>query len=69
MGFLSPASLPLNKRVALEIELNSAGESVLVFGKVKWVRQLTGSELFRYGVKFSRLPMGTRSRISQYFSK
>ena len=69
MGFFSSVSIPLQTKVAIEIELNSQGESVVVVGRVKWVRQLTDSEAYRYGVQFEQLPPTVRSRLSKYLRK
>jgi hypothetical protein len=69
MGFLSALSIPKYERVVIEIELNPEGESVVVVGRVKWVRRVTGSEKFRYGIKFEKMPAGTRSRITQYLTR
>ena len=69
MGFFSSVSIPLQTKVAIEIELNSQGESVVVVGYVKWIRQLTGSEAYRYGVQFESPPPAVRSRLSKYLRK
>ena len=69
MGFFSSVSIPLQTKVAIEIELNAQGESIVVVGRVKWVRQLTSSEAYRYGVQFEQLPLAVRSRLSQYLRK
>ena len=69
MGFVSSVSIPLNKKVAIELELDPSGESVVVVGRVKWVRSVNGSEAYRYGVHFEELPPAVKSRLSKYLSK
>ncbi len=69
IGFLSKVAIPLNERIAIEIELNDKGESVVVVGRVKWVRQLTGTEQYRYGLQFEKLPSPVRSRLSKFLKK
>ncbi len=69
MGFFSSVSIPLQTKVAIEIELDPQGESVVVVGRVKWVRPLTDSEAYRYGVQFEQLPTAVRSRLSKYLRK
>ena len=65
IGFLSRKQIPLNKKIAIEIALAPDGESLLVIGKVTWVRPVDGS--FRIGVRFSDVIDGSRSRLDKYF--
>lgn len=65
IGFYSQRALPLNKKIAIEIALAPEGESVIVVGQVKWVRQQLN--LYRVGMRFANVISGSRSRLDQYF--
>src|SRR6266850_1332123 len=65
IGFIARQEVPLNKKIAIEIALAPDGESLLVIGKVTWVRQL--SDKYRIGIRFSDVRDGSRSRLDRYF--
>ena len=65
IGFFSNQEIPLKKKIAIEIALAPEGESVIVIGEVKWIRQL--SNIYRIGMRFANVISGSRSRLDQYF--
>jgi len=67
MGFISPNKIPLDQEIALELQLDEDGESVLVIGKVKWVRQIGSSGNYRIGLHFEDVLNGSKSRLDRYF--
>ncbi len=69
IGFISSAALSVKQKIAIELELTPEGESVLVVGRIRWVRAVNGSQKFRYGLQFVKMPTGTRSRLTQYLHK
>ena len=66
MGFISDHKIPLNKKIAIELDLNTENP-VLVIGKVKWVRPFNQSETFRVGLHFEDILNGSHSRLNQHF--
>ena len=69
MGFLSRHNIPINKKIAIELDLESEGEPVLVIGQVKWVRPIENSDQYRIGVYFDSIVQGSKARLNSYFVK
>ncbi len=70
MGLLSQQKIPLNKKIAVALDLFEHEEPVLVIGKVRWINPLTDeSGHYRIGMSFDEVLGGTKSRIEQYFRK
>ncbi len=68
LGFMSKKRLPVNKRIAVEVELGPDQASVIMLGEIKWVRPAGSIENYRVGMKFIKvLASGSRSRLTQYF--
>ena len=67
IGFISAQRIPLNKQIAMAIELAPDDVPVVVVGKVKWVRQISNSEIYRVGMSFEDVLSGSKSRLNQYF--
>ena len=67
IGFISSQEVPLNKKIAIEIALAPEGESVLVIGKVTWVRPLSEINSYRIGMRFANVIDGSQSRLDKYF--
>ena len=69
IGFISYQKIPLHKQIPIEIDLPGDQASVLVMGKVQWVRAvITASQKFyQVGVVFEDILQGSRSRLNQYF--
>jgi len=68
MGIISSRRIPLNKEIAIELDLKEEGEPVLVLGQVKWVEPIVKSKQFRVGVYFKEILNGSKPRLKHYFS-
>ena len=66
IGFISDHQLPLNERIAVEIDLAPNTEPVVVLGTVKWVRKLSDSDQYRIGMTFSEVLSGSKTEFSKY---
>ena len=69
IGLISSQSLPLNSKIAIELDFDPSGEPVLVFGEVRWVSPIPNSDRYRIGLTFSEVLSGSKTRISKYFKK
>lgn len=68
LGFVSRSPVPLNKRIAVEVELGPGQDPVLMLGEVRWVKPVKYTENYRIGMKFIKvLFSGSRSRLTKYF--
>ncbi|MBF0532034.1 MAG: PilZ domain-containing protein [Candidatus Omnitrophica bacterium] len=66
LGFVSQQPIPLNHKIAVELDLEEQGNPVFVIGRVKWVRpEPVGG--YRVGMEFESILRGSKSRIDQYF--
>ena len=66
IGFISPHTIPLNEKIAVEIALTPDSEPVLVLGIIKWVRKITDSEQYRIGMSFLEVLSGSQRRLGKY---
>ena len=69
LGFVSHQRIPINKRIAIELDLFDETEPVVVIGRVRWVKTIGKSENYRIGLAFEEVISGSQSRINQYFKK
>ncbi len=69
MGFLSDHKIPLEQEIMVELDLDKKGPPVFVIGKVKWVRRVPESGMYRVGLSFVEVVQGSKSRLDKYFSK
>ena len=69
LGIISSRRIPLNKEIAIQLDLNEEGEPVLVLGQVKWIEPIIKSKQFRVGVYFKNILNGSKSRLNHYFSQ
>ena len=68
IGLISPQSVGINQKIALEIVLKPNTEPIMVIGVVKWVRKLSDSGQYRVGMVFSETISGSPSRLDKYFT-
>lgn len=54
IGLISRRRIPLDEKIAVEIDATAEGEPVLVLGKVVWVRKIADEERYRVGMKFQK---------------
>ena len=66
IGFIADRSIPLSKKIAMEIELNPGSEPLLVIAQVKWVRKVAGKKRYQVGLIFSDVISGSKSRLNAY---
>ena len=66
IGFISPHTIPLNEKIAVEIALTPDSEPVLVLGIVKWVRKITDAEQYRIGMSFLEVLSGSQRQLGKY---
>ena len=69
LGFISRCRVPINKKIAIELDLSNDGEPVLVIGQVKWVRPLSKTDHYRIGVYFEDVLKESKPRLDKYFDK
>jgi len=70
VGFISSCKVPVNHKIAIELELEEGDQkSVLVVGKVQWVGLHESGEGYRIGVCFDDIQRGSKSRLDNYFRK
>ena len=50
------ANLPINTLLKIEMALAKSHRLISVIGKVKWIKQLYGNEVFEVGVEFVDTP-------------
>jgi len=54
IGLISKRKIPLDQKIALQIETAPDAEPILVLGKVVWVRKLNDEDRYRVGLKFQK---------------
>ena len=69
LGLISHLKIPLNKTIAIALDLSENDEPVLVIGKVRWINPIASSGQYRIGMSFDEVLGGTKSRIEEYFRK
>lgn len=70
LGLMAERSVPVGKKIAVEIEISPQEEPLLFMGKVLWVQKLTGSQRYRLGMKFANsLFPESRTRLRDFFSR
>ncbi len=66
LGLISNRRLPLNKEIAIQLDLSEQGQSALVLGTVQWVNQIAQTDNFRIGVAFKEMFQGSRAYVKGY---
>lgn len=69
LGFVSDKDVVVGKEIFVELELAETDYPVMIKGKVKWVRQIPGSENYRIGLSFQEVLRGSKTRFNKYFKK
>lgn len=54
IGIISKRKIPLDEKIAVEIDTAPNSEPILVMGKVVWVRKMTDEDRYRVGLKFQK---------------
>ena len=67
VGLIANYPMPIDDDIAIQVDLNPRGESVVVWGKVCWVRRIPQTGNYRIGVKFTDVVIeGSRSRLKKF---
>ena len=67
IGLISSRKIPINKKIAVELDLEPQEDPVLAIGRVKWVRSIADSDNYRIGLIFSEVRRGSKTQLNQYF--
>lgn len=66
LGLISNRRLPVNKEIAIQLDLSAEGHSALVVGKVQWVNLIAETNHFRIGIAFKEMLQGSRANVKGY---
>jgi len=70
IGFISKKKIPLDKKIAVELDLADQEEPALVMGQVKWVSRIAHSQYYRIGMLLTDdLLTGSKSQLKDYLHK
>ena len=69
MGFITKTALPLDKEIAVAIDLDESNMPVLVKGRVAWVQSIPSSGQYRVGLKFQESIDDAQNRLNEYFEE
>ena len=70
IGFISKKKIPLDKKIAIELDLEGETEPALVMGQVKWVSRIRHSSYYRVGMLLTQdLSTGSRTYLKNYLQK
>ncbi len=69
LGLISSHRIPMNKEIAIQLDLSAEGQSALVVGKVQWVIPIAQTHNFRIGVVFKDMLQGSRANVKDYFAR
>ncbi len=67
LGFVSRRRVPLNREIAIQLDLSKQGNPAFVKGLVKWVQWIQKTKNFRVGVSFEAMPKESKSSLDNYF--
>ena len=68
LGLISNHPLAVDEDVAVKMDLSADGESVVVWGKVSWVKRIPESGHYRLGIRFTEdVLAGQTRRFKNYF--
>jgi len=67
IGLICDHPMPIDDDIAVQVDLDARGESVVVWGKIRWVRRIKDTGNYRIGVKFTDVVLqGSQSRLKKY---
>ncbi len=69
LGFLSKESIPIGKRVTIELDFSEFDDSVLVIGEVMWSRFEQSTQHYRIGLNFVDILWGSRLKLDRHFRR
>ena len=69
LGFISKKKIPIDKKIAVELDFPSQIEPALVLGKVKWVSKISRTPFYRVGmVLVEDLSTGSKNKLKDYIT-
>ena len=67
IGFISKKKIPLNKKIAVELDLADQAQPALVMGQVKWVSRINRTHYYRIGMLLTDdLSTGSKTYLKDY---
>lgn len=66
LGLIANRRIPVNKEIAIQLDLSAEGHSALVVGKVQWVTPIAETNYFRIGVAFKEMLQDSRANVKGY---
>lgn len=69
IGLISHYKIPVDKEIAVAIEISPDEPPILVVGKVKWVRQIKDTSSYRVGLYFKDVLNGSKTRLKKHLAK
>lgn len=66
-GFLSRRFIPVDTKMAVELNLSSQGDPVMAMGRVTWIRQIPDSDMYHLGLTFTEIPARIKNRLEKIF--
>ena len=64
-GLIVQKPIPLNTKMAVQLDLTEDGDPIIAIGEVRWVSQLPDSNTYRVGLSFD-VPSDARSRLNTF---
>lgn len=70
IGFISKKKIPLDKKIAVELDLEGETDPALVMGQVKWVSRIPQSSYYRIGMLLTQdISTGSKTQLKDYLQK
>jgi len=70
IGFISKHKIPVNKKIAIELDLADQSEPDLVMGQVKWVSRIDRTPYYRIGIVLTDdISTGSKTHLKHYLQK
>ena len=68
LGLIANHPMAIGQSVAVKVDLSAQGDSVVVWGKVRWVQRIPESGNYRVGISFTQDTLdGSARDIERYF--
>lgn len=64
-GLIVSKPIPVNTKMAVQLDLTEDGEPIIAIGEVRWVTQLPDSNAYRVGLSFE-IPSDSKSRVNSF---
>ncbi len=67
IGFITKTALPINREIAVALDLDMSDSPVLAKGRVMWVQSIPGTDQYRVGLSFENIVDDGQNRLNEYF--